>query len=211
MTNINLQGIDQTTGKMRPVVASDTLVTSSGETLVGVTGIRGATGLSGPTGLQGDSGATGIIGATGIRGVTGLRGQTGPIISGSTGIAGATGLATPGVTGVQGFGVYAFLTGATTLNTLVRIIGCDTSNAFTVTLPLASTAGVAKEYWIYDETGNASNNNITVVRSGSDTLNGETSYVLDSNYELVKIYSNGSNYFYRTVKGVTGVQGVTGI
>lgn len=216
MADINIQGIDQTTGKLRPVSGADTLVTASGEVILGVTGIRGSTGLSGATGPQGAQGATGLIGATGVRGLTGTRGVTGPQVQGATGLMGATGTdigvtGTFGVTGSQGYGIYALLAGATTLTASVQVVGCDTTTSFTVTLPAAATAGVGKEYIIYDEIGNAATNNITIARSGSDTINGQTTYLLDANFELVKLYSSGTNYYLRSLKGVTGIQGATGV
>lgn len=218
MADLNLIGIDMNTGQMRAVDSSDTIVNSDNQPLLGMTGVRGASGLSGSTGLQGSQGASGILGATGIRGVTGFRGITGlSNVQGVSGLIGGTGVTIGttgirGVTGIQGFGVYALLTGSTTLTASVRVVGCDSSGgSFAVTLPSAATVGAGKEYFIYDVTGNVGANNVTVQRTGADTFNGQTSYSLDTNYELVKFYSNGTNYFYRIVKGTTGLQGATGL
>lgn len=117
-----------------------------------------------------------------------------------------------GPTGVQGFGVYALLSSATTLTETVQAVACDSSGGgFTLDLPLAATAGAGKEYIIFDQAGAAQANNITIARSGADTINGQTSYLMDSNYELVKLYSSGAAYYLRAVKGTTGLQGVTGL
>ncbi len=62
--------------------------------------------------------------------------------------------------------------------------------AVTVNLP----AGVAKQiFYIYDETGDASTNNITINRSGTDTIEGATSLVVNTDKELVGLAFDSSS------------------
>jgi hypothetical protein len=78
-------------------------------------------------------------------------------------------------------------------------IGVDTSTiAITVTLPQISTIGLNnyKKYFIVDENGNAFTNNITINTTGGDTINGNSSYIINTNYETVSLYSNGSSNWH---------------
>jgi len=87
---------------------------------------------------------------------------------------------------------------ATTYTILVTdyYIGVDTSsNAVTLTLPVAATAGDGKTYIIKDEGANASSNNITVQGDGSETIDGDASQVMTSPYGSIGVYSDGSNWF----------------
>lgn len=58
----------------------------------------------------------------------------------------------------------------------------DTSATRQITLPLAVNVVSGRVYIIKDVSGNALNNPITVVRQGSDLIDGQTSQVLESNY-----------------------------
>lgn len=73
------------------------------------------------------------------------------------------------------------------------ILGCDpTSNAITVTLPDVTWA--AQVYIVKDETGHAAAHNITVATSGGQTIDGASSVTISTNYGVVRVYSNGSNW-----------------
>lgn len=63
-----------------------------------------------------------------------------------------------------------------------------------ITLPLASTMA-GQRVSVKDETGNANTHNLTVTRSGSDTIDGATTYVISTNYGFATFYSNGTNWF----------------
>mgnify|MGYP003659435493 CR=1 FL=1 len=69
------------------------------------------------------------------------------------------------------------------------VILVDTTSApCTVTLPDTTAAGMnsGRFYVIKDISGNSATNNITVQRTGtSDTIDGQTSVVMNSNYEAV--------------------------
>ncbi len=66
----------------------------------------------------------------------------------------------------------------------------------TITLPLAASVINGQEYSISDEGGNAFTNNITIVPSGSDTIIGYTSIIMNMNYMSMCLYSNGSTTWF---------------
>ena len=75
------------------------------------------------------------------------------------------------------------------------IIGVDCSGgAKTITLPTAGTIN-GKVYIIKDESGDASSNNITVATEGSETIDGANTKTINSDYGVLRIYSDGTNYF----------------
>lgn len=63
----------------------------------------------------------------------------------------------------------------------------------TLTLPSASTLA---EFSITDEGGNAGTNNITINRSGSDTIMGETSLIINGDYNSINLYSDGGTGWF---------------
>jgi len=63
----------------------------------------------------------------------------------------------------------------------------------TVTLPDAA-ANIRRVYIVKDGAGNAATFNITIQRAGSNTIDGATSYVINSNGGAVEFYSNGSHW-----------------
>jgi len=63
------------------------------------------------------------------------------------------------------------------------------TGAQTITLPSGTDGRVVR---IIDGAGNASTNNITIARAGSDTILGATSYVLNNNYGAVAFIYNAS-------------------
>lgn len=66
--------------------------------------------------------------------------------------------------------------------------------ARTVTLPSAASFPVGAVLRIIDESGAVSvANTVTILRSGSDTISGLTSLVLDSAYKAYAVESNGAN------------------
>jgi hypothetical protein len=75
-------------------------------------------------------------------------------------------------------------------------IGVDpTSNAVTLTLPVAAAAGTGKTYVIKDETGQAGANAITIDGDGSETIDGVASFDINSPYGAAHFYTDGSNWF----------------
>tara|TARA_R100001079_G_scaffold66321_1_gene34651 strand:+ start:245 stop:802 length:558 start_codon:yes stop_codon:yes gene_type:complete len=75
-------------------------------------------------------------------------------------------------------------------------IGSNHTASITLTLPYASTLASGQTFTIKDESGQANSFNITVVRQGSDTIDGETNFVIESPYGAVNLYSNGTDKFF---------------
>ena len=75
-------------------------------------------------------------------------------------------------------------------------VGCNHTASITVTLPFASNLSSGQTFTIKDESGQANSFNITVVRQGSDTIDGETNFTIESDFGAVNLYSNGSNKFF---------------
>jgi hypothetical protein len=77
------------------------------------------------------------------------------------------------------------------------IIGVDTnSNTVVVNMPDANTLSDGQSFVVKDEGGNAFNNNITIVASGSQTIDGSNSIVLDVPYSSIQLYCNGTDKFF---------------
>jgi hypothetical protein len=87
-------------------------------------------------------------------------------------------------------------TAAYTITGADYLVGCDTTSAaFTITLPEAST--VANQvFYVVDEAGTANANNITIARSGSDTINGDTSVLVNTSYTSLTLYSDGGTGYH---------------
>ena len=71
------------------------------------------------------------------------------------------------------------------------------ASAYTITIPTASITANAGRIWHFkDEVGTCGNAyNITIATAGAETIDGQATYVMCSNYESVKFYSNGSDIF----------------
>ena len=72
-----------------------------------------------------------------------------------------------------------------------NIVGANRAGAVSATLP-AQTAGLA--IMIKDESGAAGTNNITVTPA-SGTIDGAANKVINTNYGILRVYSNGTNWF----------------
>ena len=75
-------------------------------------------------------------------------------------------------------------------------IGVSSSNAITVQLPDASTLSDGQTYIIKDEAGNANSQNITIKASGSQTIDGVNSILLESAFSSINLYTNGTDKFF---------------
>ena len=73
------------------------------------------------------------------------------------------------------------------------IVYTSLTSGRTVTLP--TSVGVrGKEYIIKDGAGSASTHNITIDGNGSETIDGATTKVISTDYGIVRIRSNGTNW-----------------
>ena len=78
-------------------------------------------------------------------------------------------------------------------------IGVDTQNAtasVTIDLPLASGSISGRTFTIKDECGNCNNYNIILQTSGSDTIDGHNSVVIDSPYASLNLYTDGVSRWF---------------
>ena len=76
-------------------------------------------------------------------------------------------------------------------------IGVDTtSNVVHLTLPSAATTRAGQTFVVKDEGGNAGSRKIAISGSGSDTIDGKNTVVLESGYAAISLYCNGSNKYF---------------
>jgi hypothetical protein len=76
-------------------------------------------------------------------------------------------------------------------------VAADTNSATVqFTLPAANTSTDGQVWVFKDEGGNAANNNITIIATGADKIDGQNSIVLESPYASVQLYSNGNDKFH---------------
>jgi len=78
------------------------------------------------------------------------------------------------------------------------LIAVNYAGAVTITLPDGSGEGKYSKFpftlLVVDESGAASSNNITIQGNGNN-INGASSQVINSNYGLLKVYFNGTEWF----------------
>lgn len=76
-------------------------------------------------------------------------------------------------------------------------IGASTQNGpLSIRLPAASLLGNGQTYVVKDEYGAANTNNVTILASGSQTIDGQNSIVLESPYSSIQLYCNGANEYF---------------
>jgi hypothetical protein len=68
--------------------------------------------------------------------------------------------------------------------------------AIDIRLPSAADYDAGQYFTIKDESGEADTKNITILTSGSQTIDGQASVVLESPYAAINLYSNGSDKFF---------------
>ncbi len=89
--------------------------------------------------------------------------------------------------------VETFTAASDTLDANNNVALCDcTSNAITINLPAASTAS-GLQYHV--KKTDSSSNMVTIVPDGSETIDGQSSAVLNNQYESRTLVSDGSNWF----------------
>ena len=70
----------------------------------------------------------------------------------------------------------------------------STAAARTITIPEHMTDGHI--IVVKDESGAAGTNNITIARTGTDTIDGATSLVISSNYGVARLICNGAGAWF---------------
>lgn len=126
-------------------------------------------GLQGTTGAQGATGTQGTTGAQGLQGTTGANGTSGIFTSTA---------------------VSSNITLASLNNYMV-----DTSAARTLTLP--ASASIGDEIHIFDATGSAATNNITVNNNSLNIRGSSQSLTIDTSYAAVVLVYVGATYGWR--------------
>ena len=76
------------------------------------------------------------------------------------------------------------------------IIGVSGTTAIDIRLPSAGDYTAGQNFTIKDESGAANTKNITILASGSQTIDGTGSIVLESPYAAINIYSDGASKFF---------------
>ena len=77
-----------------------------------------------------------------------------------------------------------------------KILGVNATASLEIRLPSAGDYSAGQFFTVKDEGGNANSYNITVIASGSQTIDGQASIVLESPYAAVNLYSNGTDKFF---------------
>ena len=77
---------------------------------------------------------------------------------------------------------------------ILNVAYTGTGEVTSLTLPTAQVEA-GRIIKIVDTGGNASTNNITIDTEGSETINGEATYVIDVDYGVVELYCDGTNWF----------------
>ena len=88
------------------------------------------------------------------------------------------------------------VTATITASTSARILGVSASAAIEIRFPAASGYSAGQFFTIKDEAGNANANNITILTTGAETIDGSTSIILESPHAAVNIYCDGSSKFF---------------
>lgn len=88
-------------------------------------------------------------------------------------------------------------TGSYTVQVTDYFVGLDSTNAeISITMPDAANTSDG-QIWIFkDEGGVAHTNNISISGSGSQTIDGQNTVILESPYASIQLYSNGTDKFY---------------
>ncbi len=89
------------------------------------------------------------------------------------------------------------VTSDTTASATDYYLGLDsTGGSIEVRLLDASVLSSGHTYVLKDEAGVAHTNNITILPSGAQTIDGQTSAVLESPYAAIQIYCDGANKYF---------------
>jgi hypothetical protein len=79
---------------------------------------------------------------------------------------------------------------------LIGIQSNDLTGSITLTLPLANTLQNGQTFVIKDEGGAVNTHPVTITCSGSNTIDGQNSVVLESPYSSIQVYCNGIGKYF---------------
>jgi hypothetical protein len=83
-----------------------------------------------------------------------------------------------------------------TASVLDQILGVSGAAPIDIRLPSAADYAAGQYFTVKDESGAANTKNITIRASGSQTIDGQTSIILESPHAAVNIYSDGTSKFF---------------
>ena len=76
------------------------------------------------------------------------------------------------------------------------ILGVSGTAPIEIRLPAANSYSAGQYFTVKDESGAANEKNITILTTGSETIDGSTFIILESPHAAVNIYSDGSSKFF---------------
>ncbi len=71
----------------------------------------------------------------------------------------------------------------------------NVGTARTITLPRPALAGFGKYYMIKDASGSALTTTITIAPFSAETIDGDTTKVINTNYGVARLYTDATNWF----------------
>jgi len=77
---------------------------------------------------------------------------------------------------------------------ILHVTYTATGAVTSLTLPSAQTTS-GRTIFIKDAGGNAGTNNITIDTEGSETIDGSATMVMNTDYEAINLYNNGTDWF----------------
>ena len=81
-------------------------------------------------------------------------------------------------------------------DSIIGISSSGNSDNIELRLAAANTLSDGQYFTVKDESGAANTKNITILTSGSQTIDGVASVVLESPYSAINIYSDGTSKFF---------------
>ena len=159
--------------------------------------------ITGELGLNADSGFTFDVSSNALT-VPGLTSSVGiklltPVSGSIAGKGSFLGLDADGNMVVTSSGISygrREITSTATASSEDVLIGISASSAIDLRLASAADYDNGQYFTIKDEAGNANIYNITVKTSGSQTIDGQSSIVLESPFVSINVYSNGTDKFF---------------
>ena len=88
------------------------------------------------------------------------------------------------------------VTSTITASTSDTILGVSANGALAIRLSPAENYQTGQYFTIKDEGGNANTFNITIIASGSQTIDGQSSIILESPYAAINLYCDGASKFF---------------